>query len=294
LVNANQPLFRLFRNEMPAVGRTGGLIALRFVGGNKSGAASAQFSCRDGYGARVKADMGDIAITREHRCGDGFAAQHSATMLLGLGSRPAVKSLTVRWPSGRTAETADVPEGSLLTVYENPEDSPSGSAFVRAEYRSERPGRVPPAAERPRFPVALADSGSRARVRVFTTFATWCPSCKKHLPVLRRLHDELADDGVELVAVPVDPEDDDEKVAAYAREWDLPSRLAAIPPADRANAVAAVRAALGEDPPLPSSVVTDADGRVLTAQTGVPSVSALRRMLETVASDEARRTAAGE
>jgi len=134
LVNANAPLFNIYQNIMPASGLRGGLIAVRFVGGNKT-AAPSPLACRDGYGAVLTAALGDITLTREHRCGDGFAAQHSAVMMVGLGERPKAQSITVRWPSGQTATVEDVPEGTLLTCWENPSDAPDGKAFSRDTWR---------------------------------------------------------------------------------------------------------------------------------------------------------------
>jgi hypothetical protein len=135
LVNANQPLFNLYHNEMAQAGLTGGMIAIRFVGGNRTAAPSRGFACRDGYGARVKVDLGDTKLIREHRCGDGWSTQNSATMIIGIGSHTNVPSLAVKWPSGKTTSTQAIPEGTLLTVYENPVDSPSGEAFTRNPYR---------------------------------------------------------------------------------------------------------------------------------------------------------------
>ncbi len=281
MVNANQPLFNLYHNEMPTAGLTGGMIAIRFVGGNRTAAPSKDFSCRDGYGARVMADLGDLKLTREHRCGDGFATQHSATMIMGIGSHATVVSVSVRWQSGKTTSAKDVPEGTLITAYENPADSPSGEPFVRSAYRVKPGVRKIAVTDRPVFPLAAADAGAKAgmRLRVYTTFATWCPSCIKHLPMLRRLKEELANDGVELVAVPIDEADNNQKLAAYAKQWRPPSRLLALDPSKRAEATAVFTTALGEEPPLPSTVITDGSGRLLSAQPGVPSASALRKML---------------
>ena len=139
LVNANEPLFNLYHNTMPAAGLRGGIIAVRFVGGNKTSAPS-PMTGRDGYGATITAALGDITLTREHRCGDGFAAQHSATIILGIGTRPAAAGITVRWPSGKTAIAESVTEGTLLTCYENPADGPGGSAFTRSQWRVSSPG----------------------------------------------------------------------------------------------------------------------------------------------------------
>lgn len=135
LVNADQPLFSLYRNEMASVGLTGGVIAIRFVGGNRAAAPSAEFACRDGFGARVMVDLGGATIQREHRCGNGWSTQNSATMILGIGTHPGATSLTVRWPSGQTSTVREVAEGTLLTVYENPADAPNGEPFVRGVYR---------------------------------------------------------------------------------------------------------------------------------------------------------------
>ena len=135
LVNANQPLFNLYHNEMAKAGQTGGMIAIRFVGGNRVAAPSKEFSNRDGYGARVAVDLGDRKLIREHRCGDGWSTQNSATMILGIGSHTTVASLSVKWPSGKTASTQAVSEGTLLTAYENATDSPTGESFVRKPYR---------------------------------------------------------------------------------------------------------------------------------------------------------------
>src|SRR4030095_543002 len=139
LVNANEPLFNLYHNEMAAAGSKGGLIAIRFVGGNRSSQPSKEFACRDGYGARVAVDLGDAKLVREHRCGDGWSTQNSATMIIGLGAHTIIPSLTVKWPSGKSASTKDIPEGTLLTIYENAGDSPSGEAFARAAYRTKTP-----------------------------------------------------------------------------------------------------------------------------------------------------------
>ena len=90
LVNANQPLFNLYHNEMPAAGLSGGMIAIRFVGGNRTSAPSKELACRDGFGARVAVDLGDAKLIREHRCGEGWSTQNSATMILGIGSHATV------------------------------------------------------------------------------------------------------------------------------------------------------------------------------------------------------------
>lgn len=284
LVNANQPLFNLYHNEIPASGsspRTG-MIAIRFVGGNKSSAPSPAYTSRDGYGAKVTAALGDMTIIREHRCGDGFAAQHSATMIIGIGSHTTVPNVSVRWPSGKKAVTENVPEGALLTVYENPADAPAGEAFARGNYRVAIPSRRPAAADRQVSPFAAADAASRAgtRLRVYTSMATWCPSCARHLPIQKRITEEMAAEPVELIAVPIDEKDDAAKLQSYVDERHPPYRLLATLPAGRRAAfLAELAALLGHEPALPSSLVTDASGNILQALPGLPTVSQLRHWL---------------
>jgi hypothetical protein len=135
LVNANQPLFNLYRNEMPASGMKGGVIAIRFVGGNKSASPTKEFANRDGFGARVMVEVGGTKLIREHRCGDGWSTQNSPTMLVGIGAESTVAAVEVSWPSGKKSRVTNVAEGTLVTAYENPADGPGGAAFAQAPYR---------------------------------------------------------------------------------------------------------------------------------------------------------------
>lgn len=282
LVNANQPLFNLYHNEMPAAGFQGGLVALRFVGGNRTSAPTKEYACRDGFGARVTVVLGDGRIIREHRCGEGWSAQHSATMKVGIGSHPTVASVSVRWPSGKTTSIQAVPEGTLLTVYENPADSPSGQAFTRQPYRVRLtpPATVAKADSRPIFPVRALDTAAKpARLRVYATFATSSPACVADLPILRRLKEELGSEGVDIVAMPVEAGDDNSKLAAFAQQWKPTSRLVNIPLAKRAEAAAIYAQVLGPNPPVPSAIITDDSGHLLFAQPGLPSISLLRKLL---------------
>ena len=280
LVNANQPLFNLYHNEMPAAGLKGGMMAIRFVGGNKTSAPSTEYGCRDGYGARVAVDLGDMKIAREHRCGEGWSTQNSATMIVGIGSHATVASVSVRWPSGKTGSTQAIPEGTLLTAYENPADSPSGQAFTRQSYRVKPTPPPTRTIVRPFFPVRALDTlAQSARLRVYTTFTTSSPAGTSDWPVLRRLQEELGSEGVDIVAVPIDEADDNPKLAAYSKQWQPTSRLANIGPSKRAEAVAAYAKALGQAPPLPSTVITDDSGHILSAEPGLPSLSTLRKMM---------------
>ena len=51
-------------------------------------------------------------------------------------------------------------------------------------------------------PVSLADL--RGEVVLLNIWATWCPPCRDEMPSMQRLHDELAPEGLKVVAVSVD------------------------------------------------------------------------------------------
>ncbi|MCB1127701.1 MAG: CRTAC1 family protein, partial [Verrucomicrobiae bacterium] len=280
LVNGNQPLFNLYHNEMRAAGVSGGVIAVRFVGGNDTAAPSKEYACRDGYGARVTVDLGDEQVGREHRCGEGWSSQHSPTMVVGIGDHRKAASVTVRWPSGLTARTGEIPEGTLLTVYEKAADSPTGTLFTSEPYRVNRVAGGTSVDRGSVFPVHTWDTGRRpAKVRAYITFATTSAAWTTGLPGLKRLKEMLEPEGIEILAVPVDPADDNQRLGEYARQWQPTARLVNIDVSQRGQVATAFADALGQEPPLPSTVITDEAGHILAAQPGVPGVSALRKCL---------------
>ena len=130
LANANEPLCQLYRNRAP----TGRMLALRFVGGNDRAEPSARWSARDGYGAEVEVAVAGKTLLREHRAGEGFSAQNSATMIIGLGEYERADAVRVRWPSGRIQTAENLAAGSLITVYERIGQSPANKAFVTTPY----------------------------------------------------------------------------------------------------------------------------------------------------------------
>lgn len=270
LANANHPLTQLFHNDIAQLKTIpGGVIALRFVGGNTVAEASA-FSNRNGYGAMVTVNLADgTAIKREHRCGEGYAAQNSSTMLIGIGANKMVADVSVRWPSGRTTSTGNIPEGALLTAYENR----PGQEFKRAAYRNVR-RRASFATTGEKFRLAQSVS---ADLHVYTTMATWCAACAGHLPQIELLK---ADD-VAVFGVPVDPDDDSKKLSGYVESRQPAyTLLQDVEDSQRESLEVFLQRKLStKNVPLPSSVITDGSGTVLQVMTGIPSVSDLRRLL---------------
>ncbi len=278
MVNANAPLFQLFRNRIGQVASSR-MLALRFAGSNRAATANPGRSPRDGYGATVTLDLGDLQLLREHRAGEGFAAQNSSTLVIGLGERPEVRALTVRWPSGRAHETRDVAAGTLVTAWEDPAHSPTGEAFTFETYAVPGPA-TERASARPVERLRLAERlEGAAHLRTFTTMATWCEACRRELPALRRLRARFDAEDLEMFGVPVDENDSREMLEAYQTEHAPVYRLLrGLAPGESAEVQAQVSSVLHHQA-LPSTLVTDRRGRLVYLAAGTPTVSALKRLL---------------
>lgn len=286
VVNANAPLVKLYRNQIGHESREtqSGIVAVRLVGGNRYPEPFRDFSNRDGIGARIAIEAGDLHLLREHRAGEGFAAQNSVVMIVGVGSAKRIDSLTIRWPGGTKQTMIDIAVGSLVTIFENPSEAPEGKPFVVEPYRRNvRPG--PAASHRmthqrhPSHLLALATPSPASKLRVFTTMATWCPACRFWQTQVKALATTFDESDLQIFGVPIDPKDTQAQLDAYIEKYHPAYEL--LP--DLSSAEVAAIGKIGSErfgsDPLPKSVVTDRDGEVLLVTKGVPSVSVIRRLL---------------
>ena len=69
---------------------------------------------RDAIGAVVHVTLGDRVLRRVKRRGEGFAAQNSATLLIGIGEATEADEVTVVWPSGDDSTVQNVSAGSRV------------------------------------------------------------------------------------------------------------------------------------------------------------------------------------
>lgn len=133
-INTNAPKLIWYRNQLGDLLRAQGeerhFLAMRFQGGNHGAKPVAGRSNRDGYGVRVRAEIGDDILVKETRCGEGFAAQNSQTLLLGLGPAQQVDKLSIRWPSGKRQSLENIPAGQLLLLREMPQEGESAWSLV--------------------------------------------------------------------------------------------------------------------------------------------------------------------
>ena len=287
MVNANAPLFQLHRNRMGEMADAGSdrMVAVRLEGGNRSAEPSEEWTGRDGYGAIVTVRAADRTAIREHRAGEGFAAQNSSTLLVGLDGSDEAGSLQVRWPSGQVWDTIAVPAGMLVLAYENPAHSSTGAPFVFERYSPRREMSRPliassgrPASE----PITLAHEvlgGARSELVMYTTMATWCAPCLEELPDMERLREAFTTDELEILGVPYDDEEVAETLLSWADTHSPAYQILEDLPIERR---AFIRDALLDElklEGLPATMVTDRQGRVLLTRWGPPSVSEIRKLL---------------
>ena len=285
MVSANAPFVQLFRNQIGdgAKMQPRGLVAFRFVGGSRAAQPAAGWSARDGFGVMATVRTSNKTLRREHRAGEGFAAQNSSIMVVGLGDGDGSASATLRWPSGKTQTIENVSAGSLVTVYENPEQSPTGKAFVTEPYvrtRDRKP--LPHRLSSERFlgtPLKIATAAPPSGLRVFTTMATWCQSCKFWHQQTQQLAARFGDGDVHRFGVPIDQTDDKDKLRQYIDKIRPPYKvLLEATNVEVETVKRMVREKYGSEQ-LPTTFVTDAAGRILLSVEGVPSVSDIARLL---------------
>lgn len=276
LVQSNAPLLRLLRNrigDQSSPTARNNFVAMRFVGGNHSKTPDSRLSSRDAIGAVARLKLDNRILTRELRAGEGFAAQNSKTLLIGLGASHKVEGITVRWPSGRITSTKEpIMAGSLVTAMEASEE------FNREPWR-QRKAQLDIEFEQERFRVInLPVSPDEARYRLFTTMATWCPACKRELPRLRRIRNAIPPSLLAMYGIPIDPKDHD-KLDVYEEQEQLPYiLLRKLNVTQRRRVVSALRDEAHTES-LPSYMLTLADGQIIEARPGVPTISHLLRRI---------------
>jgi enediyne biosynthesis protein E4 len=77
-------------------------------------------SNRDAIGALVKLYVGDEVMVRQVQAAGGYLSQSSKTVHFGLGDRPGIDRVKIRWPSGRK-QTIEKPDMNKLHSLTEPE-----------------------------------------------------------------------------------------------------------------------------------------------------------------------------
>lgn len=110
VVNANERLLQVFENQAPGGGE---FIAIQLEGGG--GATGVN---RDAIGAVVTIKNEKFTLTRVLSMGEGFAAQNSKTLVVGVGESPGSSTVIVEWPGGRKTTLEGVKAGALGRIHE--------------------------------------------------------------------------------------------------------------------------------------------------------------------------------
>jgi cytochrome c biogenesis protein CcmG/thiol:disulfide interchange protein DsbE len=157
----------------------------------------------------------------------------------------------------------------------------SGAAWTAAsaaQPSSMTGGRVPSPRQgflAPEFTVERSDGGTwmlseaRGDGVILNFWASWCPPCRAEMPALERVHNDLADEGIQVVALNVTRQDSESAAKAFAADLglSLPIGLDRTGEIERLYQVRA----------LPTTFFIDADGVIRSVVIGGPMREAVLR-----------------
>lgn len=300
VVGANRPLTQVYRNRigdlMPEDKRLQPVM-FNFVGGNDQAVANSDWSARDGFGAKVHLTAGDMNIMREHRCGEGLSAQNSATLPVGIGTNDVATDVRVVWPNGKVTELGTLKQGDVVTVYENKADSPNGDGFVVSRLKPVTGKIASDSSLHPEVKslgtspmLARMSKDSNAKYRLFTTWFTTCSACKRAAPIVEGISANFDDTDLEVFGFNNDDGDSVKEMKKYAETYKPAYTMLLDRSDDDIEEFKRLQdEILGkikidgsmEDPSTltPGTVITDADGNILFIDAGVPTYSAIKKMI---------------
>ena len=125
------PRFQLFRNRLgdgvgDGLGDAKSKPSPRFVeflleGGASGLKRTSKWSSRDAVGAKLLVTIGDRKKMFQRSCGEGFAAQNSRWIHVGLGDAKQIDRVDITWPSGKKTTHSRIIAGERLRLKENGE-----------------------------------------------------------------------------------------------------------------------------------------------------------------------------
>ncbi|MEC7866102.1 MAG: ASPIC/UnbV domain-containing protein [Candidatus Poribacteria bacterium] len=73
---------------------------------------------RNGFGARMTLQMGNLSITKETRSSSGYLSSHDPRVTFGIGQYQKIESLTIYWPNGTVQRLENISVNQQITVVE--------------------------------------------------------------------------------------------------------------------------------------------------------------------------------
>ena len=262
VVNANSPQLEIFHNRIQSKNLGGQSIAFRLVGGKQDAKPGGNWSNRDGVGAIITLQVAGKTLMREFRCGEGFAAQNSNTVLIGLGESELVEVAEISWPSGKKLKFEKLKSGFVYTAFETGE-------LHHEAFRSTTLPTVPE--EQTLASIGLSNLPND-KPMIFVTTATWCSSCKKNLPQVALLKEKFGEH-FHFFGLPVDPDNTADDLKLYDEVFQPAYKILDELPVDSRKRISGLTASLLGEEVLPSTIVTNALGEVIAVRKGVPTIS---------------------
>ncbi|MCA9152330.1 MAG: ASPIC/UnbV domain-containing protein, partial [Planctomycetales bacterium] len=302
--NRTSPRLRFLRNDERQLTRdepTGrnNWISLKLVGRNCNA---------DAIGARISLyPVGtDKPIVRTLRAGDGYLAQSSKRLHIGLGPDMQLSHLTVRWPDGTQQTVNDISLNRQLEIIQDQTNALAWQRPQRAQDAElpERPNQSEPIAAlrrivpHRRLPIPqleFVDGDAQTQtVRTFSPcavflWASWCGPCLTELAELAKHQQSLEEQGIRVVLISLDEVETNSTTAIREALQVLPklsqSQVAGIA-TDSTKSVADLifRYLLSRQRPLsiPCSLLLDEQGRLAVAYQGGVTIEQLLQDVQRV------------
>ena len=226
IANRSGPQIRFLQNELQADHR---FVKIRLEGVRSN---------RDAIGARVVLNYeldGQLqSQTQSLRAGEGYLAQNSKWLHFGLGKADRVRELIVTWPTGEKQVVSDLPVDRWFRLREG--DQPKEWSAPKLARQASSQFASPTVSDRARIvllnpmPLPLMQHGAASgtqspltgtseHARFVNLWATWCQPCLAELSEWKQIGSQLAEMGVDIVAVNADEESAD-RTAKVNQFWD--------------------------------------------------------------------------
>ncbi len=118
LASVNDKRLRLFRNRFGDLGAKGRVVEVSLQGANDEAKVSQGFSNRDAVGAVLTVVTSKSKRAYRKSIGEGMAAQNSGRIRITLADGENLKSLSVRWPSGKVTKLEPLPDNKRIEIVE--------------------------------------------------------------------------------------------------------------------------------------------------------------------------------